>query len=78
MLIEVCDLDGAADVGLETTSEAGGGATMGAGPGLDWRPNEAGEGKSIRFLSAIPNRFSINLELGAEAEEGRPIITGDP
>ena len=51
---------------------------MGAGPGLDWRPKEAGEGKSIRFLSTIPNRFSINLELGAEAEEGRPIITGDP
>ena len=67
----------AADVGLET-SEVEGGATMPAALGLDWRPKEAGEGKSIRFLSTIPNRFSINLELGVEADEGRPIITGDP
>ena len=61
MLIEVCDLDTAAD---EATLLL-----------LDCIPKEAGEGKSIRFLS-IPKRFSIVLEVGADG--GRPMITGDP
>ena len=77
MLIEVCDLDTAADEGLLASPEGAVVALM-AALGFDLRPKEAGEGKSIRFFSTIPNRFSMDLEPGLEADEGRLMITGDP
>ena len=64
MLIGVCDLDTAAD-----------GASLLLLNLEGCIPKEAGEGKSIRFLS-IPKRLSNALDV--VDDDGRPMMTGDP